>query len=79
MTTSNCCFNIINVKTTITEGAYVVIYTVTLNPAIDKTVEIPDFTAGKVNRIQSLRIDAGGKGINVTKCLANLGMESMLM
>lgn len=53
------------------------IYTVTLNPAIDKTVEIPDFTAGKVNRIQSLRIDAGGKGINVTKCLANLGMESI--
>lgn len=59
------------------KGVYVVIYTVTLNPAIDKTVEIPDFTAGKVNRIQSLRIDAGGKGINVTKCLANLGMESI--
>lgn len=53
------------------------IYTVTLNPAIDKTVEIPNFTTGKVNRIQSLRIDAGGKGINVTKCLANLGMESV--
>lgn len=53
------------------------IYTVTLNPAIDKTVVIPGFTAGKVNRIQSLRIDAGGKGINVTKCLANLGLNSI--
>lgn len=53
------------------------IYTVTLNPAIDKTVVIPDFTTGSVNRIQSLRIDAGGKGINVTKCLQNLGTESI--
>ena len=53
------------------------IYTVTLNPAIDKTVEIPDFTTGKVNRVCSLRLDAGGKGINVTKCLMNLGVESI--
>lgn len=53
------------------------IFTVTLNAAIDKTVVIPDFSTGSVNRIQSIRIDAGGKGFNVSKCLDNLGVKSI--
>lgn len=53
------------------------IYTVTLNPAIDKTAEIANFTAGTVNRIAKLREDAGGKGINVSKCLKALGAQSV--
>lgn len=53
------------------------IYTVTLNPAIDKTVVIENLRTGSVNRVKSVREDAGGKGINVTKCLKNLGAESV--
>lgn len=53
------------------------IYTVTLNPAIDKTVVIENFQAGTVNRVGAVREDAGGKGINVSKCLKKLGAESV--
>lgn len=52
------------------------IYTLTLNPAMDKTVVIENLTPGGVNRIKSLRVDVGGKGINVSKCLKSLGCES---
>lgn len=52
------------------------IYTLTMNPALDKTVVIPHFSVNEVNRISSLRLDAGGKGINVSKVLAKLGGRS---
>lgn len=53
------------------------IFTVTLNPALDKTIVVSDFTPGQVNRVASVRVDAGGKGINVSKCLRALGEPSI--
>jgi 1-phosphofructokinase len=50
------------------------IVTVTLNPAIDQTVFISGFSAGKVNRVNQFRCDAGGKGVNVAAFLSDYGL-----
>ena len=55
------------------------IITVTLNPAIDKTIEIDEFKIGNVNRIVSTRVDVGGKGINVSKVIKELQHKSLAL
>ncbi len=51
------------------------IVTVTLNPALDKTVSLDTLMPGKLNRIKSVTVDAGGKGVNVAKMANVLGVD----
>ncbi|MFI3176503.1 MAG: 1-phosphofructokinase [Eubacteriales bacterium] len=53
------------------------IITVTMNPAIDKTIDVESLQVGKLNRIQRVEQDAGGKGINVSKTIQALGGNSI--
>ena len=52
------------------------IYTVTFNPSIDYIVRLEQFTPGEINRVNYEQILPGGKGINVSIVLKNLGHES---
>ncbi len=52
------------------------IYTLTFNPALDYIVQVKDFRAGKINRTCYEKILPGGKGINVSIVLGNLGHDS---
>lgn len=52
------------------------VVTVTINPAIDQTITIPNFAAGTVNRVQTAQMNAGGKGINVAAFLADFGQPA---
>lgn len=52
------------------------IYTITFNPSLDYIVEVNDFKVGSVNRISKEYMLPGGKGINVSIVLNNLGIEN---
>lgn len=52
------------------------VITVTFNPALDKTLRIDNFELGHVNRSSESISDIGGKGVNVSKVLKNLGIDS---
>ena len=52
------------------------VYTVTLNPSLDYIVSVDDFRLGLTNRTKTELMMPGGKGINVSTVLCNLGIES---
>ena len=55
------------------------IYTVTFNPAIDYVVQLEHLTQGTVNRTGDEAVYCGGKGINVSTVLTNLGIENVAL
>ena len=55
------------------------IYTLTFNPALDYIVKVDDFRQGEVNRTVEENIFGGGKGINVSLVLQNLGVPNVML
>lgn len=55
------------------------IITVTLNPAIDKTAQVDTLQVNGLNRLENSIMDVGGKGINVSKAIKELGGTSLVM
>ena len=53
------------------------IYTVTVNPSIDYIVQLQNLTLVEVNRMDYDNMLPGGKGINVSRILHDLGHESV--
>ncbi len=55
------------------------IITLTLNPCIDHTIEVQDFSIGGTNRIKKVIKEIGGKGINVSTALKQLGYDTQAL
>lgn len=50
---------------------------VTPNVALDRTLVVPDFTPGSVQRVQDVSVQAGGKGLNVARAVKTLGGDPL--
>jgi 1-phosphofructokinase family hexose kinase len=55
------------------------IYTLTLNPTIDRTMVFPSLQVGQLNRASHSHTDLSGKGVNVSVALRRLGLDSVIM
>lgn len=55
------------------------IYTLTPNPSVDRSITLPEIRFNSVLRSQQVRLDWGGKGFNVSRSLQQLGIESVAL
>ena len=55
------------------------IFTITLNPSLDRTLSVKDLNPGAIHRAQLVREDLGGKGVNVSRSLRALGIPSRIL
>ena len=55
------------------------IYTLTFNPALDYIIKVPEYKEGVVNRTSEEKFLPGGKGINVSTVLTNLGIKNIAL
>lgn len=55
------------------------IVTVTPNPSLDRTIELAGLARGEVHRATSVRVEPGGKGVNVARALAAAGHETIAL
>ena len=55
------------------------IFTVTLNPAVDRELTVPEFAYNSVLRATAWQVDHGGKGFNVSRMLLSLGASSVAL
>lgn len=55
------------------------VLTVTLNPAIDQTIELRNFEKGDLNKVVGTHKDPGGKGVNVSKTIKALGGQTLAL
>ena len=55
------------------------LYTVTLNPAVDRELTVPAIEFDSVLRATDCRVDFGGKGFNVSRVLKSLGVDSVAL
>ncbi|NEB67921.1 1-phosphofructokinase, partial [Streptomyces fulvissimus] len=53
------------------------ILTVTPNPSLDRTYELPELVRGTVLRATADRVDPGGKGVNVSRAVAAAGHRTV--
>lgn len=58
---------------------FLMILTVTLNPCIDRTLNVSDFRVGGTTAVSGSRAEIGGKGLNVSRVLKNLGADTLCL